>query len=234
MSAESKNSKHKNPPSLIKTIEPNFIDQLFQSITGSENKLKTPLYKKLKALGVRTHIAHQEVLIIKVSKVKKFLKSIGRLNEFKDKVGKDKFLIYRPDFIVHSANLIIEVNGSAHEMQHKQSEDLFRMLVYRALAIEVFTVENHQLENPESLSSKVEQIVQLIKARKCLANIDKIRNRTRKYLSISRDEFSRSRNPKYRRLITKPYRFSEGSKQPYPTLPELKCRVLYHGYRTII
>ncbi len=234
MSADSNSSTNNNATKLIKTSEPDFTNQRFQTITGAENKLKTPLYQKLKASGLKTHIAHQEELIIKVSKIKKYFKLIGRLEEFEEKVGKDKFLVLHPDFIVHSANLIIEVNGSCHELPHKHLEDLFRLLVYRALEIEVLTIENHQLENHESLNSTVNQAIQLIKERKNLPDINKIRSRTRKYLSISRKEFAQSKNPKHRKLMSKSYRFSEGRKQHYPTLKDLKCRVLYSGYRTII
>lgn len=202
----------------------------FQAPTPSENVLKPLLYRALEARGLNLQISHQEVLIVSVGSLKRILKKFEKLHLLSPKIIREKFLLFRPDFLCVKYGFAIEVDGDVHHNNpNRFDRDELKDYAYYALGIKCFRVANDQLYNTHRFNFVSDVL-------NWCAFVDNDSAQKRKYaqrrINISKSRAKYRKQKKHSNLIGQ---FNQHSprKAPYPNLP-METSIQFSGYRTKI
>lgn len=205
-----------------------------QTVTPSENTIKTRIHRDLSNSGFVGHIAHQEFLVVPLSRAKKDKVAWKYIKQSIDQIPSraiaHKFIVRRPDFLCVKYGFAIEVDGLSH-LNFKSSliKDESREAEYKTLGISLFTISNDQVYNSVELRYFINSICQFIS--------DQINDpEFNKKYQLRRAVISRARKA-YLNLdqrISKPdigeYRKKNPIAKHYPTIAQIGA-VQYSGIR---
>ncbi len=201
---------------------------LYQEITANENDFKRIFVNYFNMQSLNFELSHQEYILVTKSALVKVLKKHHKLNVFKDALQnmKDKFRIYRPDFIIHKYGIIIEIDGSSHDKELKIKKDELREYAYEALGYYYLSV---------NLSSMYSYFLRKILngLRNYFYSIDGVKQFIKKH-SARRKKQSKLRK-QFKLNSAKAYLIGTYSRkdirqQKYPALPN-ETAIQWGGYR---
>lgn len=97
---------------------------------------------------------------------------------------KAKYILRRPDFIIHKYQIIIEIDGPIHDcLLHRIKADNSRDLIYKKLGLSVYRVSADQVSSPKSLNRVIKEILELCSEQDYKPDIKKYYQSVRKKIS---------------------------------------------------
>src|SRR5690606_23198299 len=152
-------------------------------ITASENIFKDAFINRLQSEGISCEVAHNQFVPCPVK---------GNIPDDLFKIVKQKDLydgyqLLRPDFFIIKFGICIQIDGDIHEVnQRNVDKDLLRDLLFGVIGIPTIRIPNRDVNDPETLKKRIDEIITLIRAYEASPGFKTRRNRLKAIISKAR------------------------------------------------